>query len=78
MINKENLNVIHDDNLETLLHNLGLLDKIKNGEIKCKFCSDKITIENINGIFPQGGDIKISCDKPKCVKDLSSFLNDKL
>lgn len=74
---KENLDAIHDDHLEKLLSNLSLLEKLKNGEVKCKFCGGSMTLENINSIFPLGGDIKLTCDKVQCVKDLSSFLNEK-
>lgn len=31
---KENLDAIHDDHLEKFLSNLGLLEKVKNDELK--------------------------------------------
>jgi len=74
---QENLDVVHDDKLETFLDNLNLLQAVKEAKIKCKFCSELVSLDNINSIFPLSGDIKIACNKPVCVKALSSFLNER-
>ena len=48
---RSNLNAVYDDNLVELLTNLNLIEKIKNGLIKCKFTSEIITLENLHCIF---------------------------
>ena len=74
---KANLNAIHDDDLEALLSKLNLLEKIKKGEIKCKFTGEIITIENLHSIFPEEGTIKVVSGSPEAIKLLSEYINDK-
>lgn len=74
---KLNLNPVHDDDLIKLLTNLNLLDKIRNGQLKCKFTKEIITIDNLHSIFPEEGTIKLVCDSPEAIKSLSEYINEK-
>lgn len=71
------LNVIHDNKLENLLSNLEILKPIQDGNIKCKFCKEVVSIDVINGIFPESNVVKISCNRTQCVLELSEYLNEK-
>jgi hypothetical protein len=71
------LKVVHQDKLKTFLENLEMLDEINASNVKCKFCKTIITLDNINGIFPESNTVKISCDKPECVVSLTEYLNEK-
>ncbi len=77
MKEREKVQAVHDNQLKEFFSNLGLLQKLKTGDLKCKFCKEPLTNENIYSIFPQGGDIKITCDKPRCIAELTSFLNER-
>ncbi len=61
------IHTIHDDDLNNFLNSINYLKKIKSGQIKCAFCKEIITTENLNSIFPDSGEIKFSCSKPKCM-----------
>lgn len=74
---KSNLNAIHDNDLEKLLENLNLIEKLKQSELKCKFTEEIITLENLHSIFPESGTIKLVCDSPEAIKQLSEYLNEK-
>ena len=74
---KTNLNAVHDDDLIVLLEKLNLLDKIKEGQIKCKFTKEVITLDNLHCIFPEEGIIKVICDTPEAIKSLSEYINEK-
>ena len=77
MINKlpkEKIQAVHDEDLEKILEGLGILNKFKHGELKCKFCSKAITFNNLHSLFPQSGDIKLVCDSTNCVGELSNLL----
>lgn len=74
---KSKLNAIHDDDLEALLSKLNLLEKIKGGQIKCKFTRETITLENLHSIFPEEKTIKVVCNSPDAIKQLSEYINDK-
>lgn len=79
MINKmseEKVRAVHDQDLEKILEGLGILNKFKHGEIKCKFCSSTITSNNLHSFFPQSGAIKFVCDGHNCVRELSKLLRD--
>ncbi len=70
------LRIIHDNKIIALLRNIEILDAIENKSVKCKFCKDVIFLDTINGIFPESNTIKISCNKPECVIELSKYLNE--
>lgn len=71
------LNAVYDKDLELFLTNLNLLDKIKNGKIKCKFTKEIITLENFYAVFPEEGTIKVVSDSPKAIRLLSEYSNEK-
>ncbi len=75
-MNKERVKAVHDQDLERLLDRLGILNKFKQGKLKCKFCKAAITSENLHSIFPQSGNIKVVCDRIECVKELSNLLRE--
>lgn len=71
------LEAIHENELEILLKNLGVLAVIKEGRKKCKFTGKTITLENLHSIFPESGDIKFVSDSPEAIRQLSLYLNEK-
>jgi hypothetical protein len=76
MNNKVNIEAVHDYDLEKTLKSLGLLSKIYNNKIKCKFCKRKINMQNIFAIFPESGSIKIVCLNISCVKKLLDLIRE--
>ena len=76
MNNKVKIKAIHDIDLEKTLDNLGLLKKINNNKIKCKFCDNIISIQNIYALFPESGDIKIICANPACIRQLLNLIRE--
>lgn len=64
---KETLRTVDDSDLEQLLDDLGVLDAVKSGQAKCKYCEDVITFDNLAALFPEGGHVKFVCDKSECV-----------
>lgn len=73
---KKHINAIHDDHLESLLENIGYLNKIKMNEVRCKFCKDIIKLDNISSIFPESGSIKFICESPPCIYELKKYLQE--
>jgi len=60
------LKAVHDADLENYLMSLGILDGIKNGDFKCKYCGTTITLENLLCLYPVNEEISICCDRPSC------------
>lgn len=73
---KEEVRVVHDDDLETFLDSLGILKQFKKGELTCKFCKKPVTFENLHSVFPQSGDIKAVCDDADCIRELAGLLRE--
>ena len=66
------LKAFHDDDLETIFEDLGIINKYRAGQLNCAFCGDIITHKNLHSLFPDSGSIKFTCAKPECVKLLIS------
>lgn len=73
---KRNLNAVHDKDLNQLLINLGLMERMKEGKLKCKFTETVIDFENLYLIFPESGDIKVVCDNPEAIKLFTDYVNE--
>lgn len=74
---KKNVKAVYDDEIEIFFINLGISEKFKKNELKCKFCKGTITFENFHSIFPQSGDIKLVCDKFECIEELYKMLRER-
>jgi hypothetical protein len=62
----QKIHAIHDDDLEKFLAAIGLLNSLKAGKLKCKFCDAIVTLESIYSIFPDSGNISLVCNKEQC------------
>lgn len=57
---------VHDDDLISLLKSLGVYDKVVNGEYKCIYCGNKITLNNIDAIVPFDKSVAFTCNSDEC------------
>lgn len=73
---KEIVKAIHDDKLETFLKSIKVYEDLIAGKIKCKFCGDPVTIDNLYTVFPESGAIKFACDKAACIAKMNIYLNE--
>lgn len=74
---KEQINTVHENDLNSVILKLGLADKIRNKEVKCKFCKTEITLENIYSFLPESGSVNIICENPNCITELMKYLSEK-
>ena len=70
MKKKETLKAVLDSDLDVVLERLGLLRKFDEGELKCSFCGDAVTQDNLHAIYPDRGVVKVSCSRAECVEQL--------
>jgi len=59
---------IHDDNLRTVLDDLGILDEVISGEIPCSVCGAPLTLDTIECLYMQGNELKLCCQDIECCK----------
>jgi len=69
---KETFQAVHSAELESFLSQLGLLDRLKQGSIKCHCCGEAITLDNFKVLTRKGDEILFSCNKEKCLLSLAS------
>ena len=63
---------IYDKDLEQVLANLGVLDKIIAGEINCAVCGCQVDLDNLGSVFPEGNEIRVTCDNNRCVRTITA------
>jgi hypothetical protein len=60
------INAIHEMELKEFLNNIGILEDINKGMIKCIYCGEIITINNFHCVFPLNGEIFVCCENMAC------------
>ena len=68
---------VYEDDFQQFLKQIGILDEVTKGSIKCKFCGEPVSLDNIVSVFPEGGTIKVVCDKPQCITAMNNYFNEK-
>jgi hypothetical protein len=74
---RDSLKAVHDDDLDELLKSLNVYNHFVHEKLKCAFCGDIITYENLHSIFPDSGSVKLCCNKPQCVNSLLSRIESR-
>jgi hypothetical protein len=65
------LKAVLDEDIESLLQSLGQLELILNGEIRCSFGDELITLRNIQAIVPLANqEFRYVCDNTMCIERL--------
>jgi len=64
------MRAVYDDDLIDVLSSLGLYKDFAAGRLRCAICGDTISWDNLNGIFPESGAVKVGCTRPDCVTGL--------
>lgn len=72
-LRNEEINAVHDDDLESLLSSLGLIHDIRTGDARCKFCRDVVDLDSIQAILPDSGMISIVCNKGPCIRKFLDY-----
>ena len=68
---KESIKAVIEEDLETYLKSLGLYQQVLDNNIKCRFCGEKITFDNLQAIIPLDDKIYIVCDRYNCMEKIN-------
>jgi len=63
---REKIKAINRDDIEQILIDMGILDKIKAGKVHCEKCGDVISMGNIQCLYAEENEIKFCCAKIDC------------
>jgi hypothetical protein len=66
-----NLKAVLDADLEKLLDQLGMLELMNAGKLKCAICGKKITKENFYCLYVEQGEIKFCCSQVSCYEKVA-------
>ena len=65
-IHRTKIHAIHERDIESIIRDLGLYDKIAVGEVNCSICGKKIRMDNILSIYMEEEEIMLCCDSGEC------------
>ncbi len=74
---KEQLNTVHERDLENLLKRLGVDEDFNDDTFRCKFCKGFVNKKNIHSVLPESGTVSFICDKHDCISALLEYLSSK-
>ena len=61
---------VHDNDLDTLLKEIDVFDKLVEGKMRCIVCGTIITRENIGFLFLDEDEVELCCDKIECYYEI--------
>jgi hypothetical protein len=62
---------VWDADLRALLANIGLLDDLLLGNVKCVACGRPVDLDNLGAILPKVDSADVVCDCTKCVRSVT-------
>lgn len=74
---KKEIKAVHERDLDILLEKIAKKDDFHAGNIKCKFCKEVITKENLYSLFSESGSVNFICDKPLCIAEFMDYAANK-
>lgn len=72
-LEKRIMRAVHERDFDDLLKNLGLLDSLVKGELKCNVCGTRLGRENLRFMYPFKDAIAFCCDKPDCYDQVAKM-----
>ena len=72
---QKEIRAIYEKDLDSFLEKLELLEPLERGELSCAVCGEIIKRENFKFVYPEDGEIKVCCSKPKCYEEIISKIS---
>ena len=67
-LKREKIHAVYKRDLESILKDLGLLDKISAGSLFCTICGNPITLDTLQCLFLEENQIKFCCKNIECYR----------
>ncbi len=75
--NKQRVPAIHKRDLEAILMQLGILERLKEGALRCAECGNPVTLDNIQCLYMENNEIKLCCSNMNCYKTIITKKDNK-
>lgn len=69
-LQREVIHAIYRRDLERILKDIGLLDRLLAGKSHCAICGTRITLDTLQCLFMEGNQIRLCCTNIKCYHKL--------
>ncbi|MFC1866350.1 hypothetical protein ACFLYB_06535 [Chloroflexota bacterium] len=76
-LQRDKIHAIQEKDMENVIRELGLFEKIISGEILCSECKKQINIEGIQCIYMQDDNVNVCCGDAPCYKSLLGRTGDQ-
>lgn len=73
----KNIKTVLSNDIDKILDKAKIKDLFYSKEIKCKFCGDTVTVDNIYSFLPESGALNLVCCKEKCISGLLDYIDKK-
>jgi len=67
-LRRERIHAVHQQDLSSVLEELGILDRLTAGSLRCAACGSGLTLDNLQCLYMEGGDIKACCIAIECYR----------
>lgn len=71
-LRKTDVSLVEDEDLMALLSEIGKLDDLREGRLKCTYCEKVLSLENLSGFFVHNGQYHFLCDDRSCITKAGS------
>ncbi len=68
------IEAVFESDLSQVLEDLELIEKFNASALKCTFCGDIISRDNLQYIFTRSNRIVVSCNGSQCITRSSEFI----
>lgn len=69
---EKEIRAIYEQDLDSFLEKLELLEPFKRGELSCAVCNETINKKNFKFVFSENGEVKVCCNKLECYRKIIS------
>ncbi len=69
-VEREQVPAVHRRDLEMVLDEIGLKEKIVAGKLRCAGCDKPVTLEKIQCLYMEDNEIRVCCDNIECYREV--------
>lgn len=67
---KNAIKAVYEDDFIGYLKSIGIYERIIAGELKCIYCGNFITLENLEVIIPKENNVELVCKNKNCLNQM--------
>lgn len=65
------INAVHSDESAELLQQLGVLEPLENGDLRCGVCGAPLRDDGLGAVRGHGEGVILVCSRPDCIREIA-------